>query len=625
MKKMKFNFTGVLPERFEAAMAELAPELGIELSGSGAEVELFRAPGPEVRKKGGEIRIGWAKPVHAYRAISLLAELRDGEDMERAERSCFETGYMVDASRNAVPNIPTLKAVLRKMALMGMDCAMMYTEETYEVPEYPYFGYMRGRYTQKELAELDDYAFTLGIELIPFIQTLGHLNRALRWPEMQKFMDNGEVLLCDDEETYKFIAAMLRAASAPYRTRRIHIGMDEAHGIGLGRHVTIHGYEPPHDIIRRHLKRVRDMCVEMGLKPMMWGDMFFRPDSPTGGYYDTGDPTPESIASALPDVGIMYWDYYHEKKEEHAEMLRKHRLLGGETLFAGGLWTWSGPAPDYKKALANSLSGLEAAKEAGVPFCVGCAWGDNGAETNILASLAGMQLYAEFEYTGGYDEGWMAERLKTCCGGELERFYALSRFNTVPGMKAGPMRPVNAAKFLLYQDPLVQLYADDTAGMDMASHYKRLEAEYGSYAGEGGAYALLWEFYEKLARALSSKCLWHQRSIPAVRAGDRELVRELAEGLTGTIGDVEELRLVWRRLWNTTNKPYGFEIIDGRLGAVEARLSTARDRCLDWASGGAETLPELYEKVLSYTRLPDGSLFGSYAVGEIVSACKIDI
>ena len=82
---------------------------------------------------------------------------------------------------------------------------------------------------------------------------------------------------------------------------------------------------------------------------------------------------------------------------------------------------------------------------------------------------------------------------------------------------------------------------------------------------------------------------------------------------------------MWRRLWNTTNKPYGFEIIDGRLGAVEARLSTARDRCLDWASGGAETLPELYEKVLSYTRLPDGSLFGSYAVGEIVSACKIDI
>jgi hypothetical protein len=36
-------------------------------------------------------------------------------------------------------------------------------------------------------------------------------------------------------------------------------------------------------------------------------------------------------------------------------------------------------------------------------------------------------------------------------------------------------------------------------------------------------------------------------------------------------------------------------------------------------------MPELLEEVLPYTKKADGTLFGSYAVSEIVSACKIDL
>ena len=60
-----------------------------------------------------------------------------------------------------------MKLMLRKMALMGMSVAMLYTEDTYEIPQQPYFGYLRGRYTQQQLRELDRYAADLGIELIP--------------------------------------------------------------------------------------------------------------------------------------------------------------------------------------------------------------------------------------------------------------------------------------------------------------------------------------------------------------------------------------------------------------------------------------------------------------------------
>ncbi|MEG0486125.1 MAG: beta-N-acetylhexosaminidase, partial [Oscillospiraceae bacterium] len=81
----------------------------------------------------------------------------------------------------------------------------------------------------------------------------------------------------------------------------------------------------------------------------------------------------------------------------------------------------------------------------------------------------------------------------------------------------------------------------------------------------------------------------------------------------------------WLALWNATNKPYGFEILDLRLGGICARLLTAQKRLAEYADGKEETMPELMETILPYTARADGTLFGSYAVSEIVSACKIDL
>ena len=62
---------------------------------------------------------------------------------------------------------------------------------------------------------------------------------------------------------------MIRAASAPYRSRRIHLGMDEAYGMGLGAHLHHHGYENPQHIMGRHLNRLLDICEGLGLEAMI--------------------------------------------------------------------------------------------------------------------------------------------------------------------------------------------------------------------------------------------------------------------------------------------------------------------------------------------------------------------
>lgn len=89
-------------------------------------------------------------------------------------------GVMLDCSRNAVMSVPTLKEWMDIMADLGYNTLMLYTEDTYEVDNQPYFGYLRGKYSQQELREIDSYASEKGIEFIPAIQTLAHLNSIFR-------------------------------------------------------------------------------------------------------------------------------------------------------------------------------------------------------------------------------------------------------------------------------------------------------------------------------------------------------------------------------------------------------------------------------------------------------------
>ena len=131
----------------------------------------------EIDAKGALIEYGGGISVFLRGLATAIGMLREGKRRASISYTPIFTlnGAMIDMSRNAVMTVNTVKFMMRKMALMGMNAFMLYTEDTYELEGYSYFGHMRGRYTKEELRELDAYALSLGIELIPCIQMLGHL------------------------------------------------------------------------------------------------------------------------------------------------------------------------------------------------------------------------------------------------------------------------------------------------------------------------------------------------------------------------------------------------------------------------------------------------------------------
>lgn len=619
--KPVLHILGTPPEHWEEALSELREDLGIELGGAGIDVTCV--PGDElaVESDGKSVTLTWAAPIQFYRAVSLIPLPLTACSIR--EKARFQSsGIMFDCSRNAVLKPQALRFFFRKMALMGLNLGMMYTEDTYEVPGQPFFGYKRGRYTYDELKALDDYASLFGIELCPCIQTLGHLKRILHWPAYHHLRDNDEVLLADLDETYELLDQMIHAATAPYRSKKIHLGMDEAYGVGLGAHLARYGYEDPHSVIGRHLSRVLGICDKYGLRAMMWSDMYFHLDGRN--YHSPGLPSEKAKAAVDPRITLMYWDYYQPKEEAYADALYKHAQFPAPTVFAGGIWTWIGPAPDYPTTLQNTVSGLTACAKANIPLALATAWGDNGGECNLTAALLGLQLYGELTFRPDYDEDELARRFRRCCHADAQAFLDLSLLNYMPGMKDNPSDPVNACKFMLYQDPLIQLFEADTAGYAMAEHFGSLVTRYARYALENPDYALLFDFYTALANALALKCVWHEQAGDAVRSRSREQAAALADGIPATVEALDTLRVVWRRLWESTNKPNGFEIIEVRMGGIAARMATAGEKMRAFALGQVDTIPELEEQALITKRRPNGSIICTNTMDEIATPGRID-
>ena len=619
--KKNVHILGQAPANWQSALTELQEELGYLPAENGIEIRCVKGDELSVESDGISVTLIWAAPVQFYRAMSLIPQPLAPCSIH--EKARFETcGVMFDCSRNAVLKPEGMRYLLRKMALMGLNMGMMYTEDTYEVPEQPFFGYKRGRYTFDELKALDDYADQFGIELCPCIQTLGHLKRILHWPAFHRYRENDEVLLADYEDTYVLLDQMIRAATAPYRSKHIHLGMDEAYGVGLGAHLVYHGYENPHQVIGRHLKRVLEITDKYGLSAMMWSDMYFHLDGHD--YHNGGLPSQSARDAVDPRITLMYWDYYQSDEAMYADALHKHAQFPAPTVFAGGIWTWIGPAPDYPTAIANSVAGLSACMKAGVPLALATAWGDNGGEANMVASLLALQLYAEMTYTGVYDEEALRARFRRCCNADAQAFLDISQLNLVPGMKSCHNDPVNACKFLLYQDPLIQLFEADTAGFDMSGHFASLVQKFAHYAQENPEYALLFDFYATLSHALALKCAWHEQAGDVVRRGDREAAAALADGIPATVEALNTLRVLWRKLWESTNKPNGFEILEVRLGGVAARMATAGEKMRAFADGTVDTIPELLETSLITKLHPDGHINCTNTMDEIATPGRID-
>lgn len=595
---IKLNFTGEL-NGLKEGLNYLSEELGVSLSSEGISISLEQRPESDKLKisfDGEQGRIVYSSPSTFFRQLNLwLVNYRNDQTFEKEETVYFnKTGAMIDASRNAVLSVEGTKEFLRQMAKLGLNLAMLYTEDTFEVKDYPYFGYLRGRYSAKELKELDEYAHNLGIEMIPCIQTLGHLYQVLQYGNLRDIQDTSDVLLVGEPKTYEFITRIIKAATDPFRSNRIHIGMDEAFGVGTGKYKQLNGERDIFEVMNEHVQKVIGITENLGLEAMMWSDMYLRIGSETHDYYDPKSVIPEHIIDNMPDVNMVYWDYYHEDEEIYRNLLQRHIDMKQKVIFAGGVWTWNGIAPNYGKSIETTKSALKMCKEANAKEVFATMWGDDGGETPVFSALPALQVFADLSYREDVDVELANDVCEQLTGLTYDEFYLLNSLDETPGVKENNLETAAPSKVLLWQDPLLGRFDKGIEGLELNTYYYELSKKLGPLTDKG-QYKEIMSFYHQLAVVLSDRAEFGLNLKNAYDAKDKDQLNSLLKTAEELISELDRLRLAHRKVWMKYNKAFGWEIIEIRYGGTIARMSTVVDRLSAYLNGELSTLEELEE------------------------------
>ncbi len=520
-------------------------------------------------------------------------------------------GVMIDCSRNAVMNVETVKKYAKILSDMGYNTLMLYTEETYEVNNQPYFGHLRGRYSKEELKELDRYCASIGIELVPCIQTLAHLEAMFRWHEVYADVnDCDNILLAGSEKTYALIEDMISTLSECFTSDKIHIGMDEAYRVGTGKYQREHGIRDRFDVINEHLHMVCDICKKHGKEAMIWSDMFCKLALDIENQYEHVDASKILEKAQLPDnVALVYWDYYSTDYDHYVDMIRTNKFFNRKVYFGGGAWTWNGFAPDNAFSINSTTEALKACNDEGIDGIFLTEWGDNGGECSHFAVLPSLMYAIEYA-KGNTDMDSVKAKFKEITGCEFDTFMLLDKFDTPCGTKMRTM-----SKYLLYNDAFMGI-RDFMCSFDDADYYKNLAKEIHDASGKG-EYGYLFDAYEKLAEVLSLKATLGIRTRKAYLEKDMSALKEITADYGELITRLEDFHSSYQDEWFIENKPHGFDVQDIRLGGLIQRIKSCKKRLEAYADGKVSSIPEIEEPALS-TPTGGGNLWMNIVTANIL-------
>ncbi len=510
-------------------------------------------------------------------------------------------GIMPDCSRNAVMKPETIKDYLSVLKKMGYNCMFLYTEDTYEVEGEPYFGYMRGRYTEEQLRDIVEFGNSIGIEIIPCMQTLAHLNATLRWDKIP--VDCNDIMLVDDERTYEMIENMFKALRKSFTTDKIHIGMDEAMMLGRGEFLARHGYEKVESIMKRHLTRVMEIAKKYFDEILIWSDMYIRAFNNNDYYIKEKTTVPKEITESLPEGIIpVYWDYYHFEEELYDVNFDAHSQLSKSTWFAGGVWTWGGMMPQNTFSIEAMEAGVKSAVKNKIKNAFMTLWGDNGGECSMFAALPGLFAVAEFA-KGNYDTDSIKTKFKRLIGMEFDEFMLLDELNYIDGPVPDKLfyNPPNPAKYMLYSDPF-NGFLDSTVVGGEGEKYKTLAKKLSEASRKSRKYGYFFKTASKLSEVLELKFELGVRTREIYKSGDDSALAALISDYTELEKRLKGLHKAYREQWYRENHPSGFDVQDLRLGGLIQRIASCRDRLRDYKDGRLSEIEELEVELLPFTR-----------------------
>lgn len=570
-----------------------------------------------VYAKNGKARITYTKKHELFRALSMLK--KDGSDVSITETPTVERiSFLLDCSRGGVINETSFQKLVKTLACLGYNEIQLYTEDTYEVEGEPCFGHLRGRLTIEECKRYDDYADAYGIELVPCINTLAHMDNLFIWDEYEQIRDICCILLAEDERTYQLIDNMFASIAKAFRSHKINIGFDEPHFVGLGKYYKKHGITSQYDVTIKHLQRVLQIAQKYGFSCLMWTDFLINALVPQKNDKSVTKEQAKQFLQSLHDVTPCYWEYSHTRVSDYDKAMQRHKKLEKPFAFCAGTWKWLGFTPLNQYAYNRIIPGLKSALKNDVKYVMLTSWGDNGSECSMYAPLPLMVAFAETARTSTVDKEIFKQRMQQICKASFDDFMKLDWVNAYHNPRAKYL--TNPAKVFTYNDPIYGM-EDYHITEENCKWFAKGTRTLSNAKKRAGEYAYLFETQIALCKFLALKANMGNTLKSLYLQKDKQGLKNYANThIPKTIKALDAFEQIYRVQWLKEWKIFGLNDIQLRLGGLRIRLSEAIRRIHEYVNGDVKNIPELEEPTIPYCYPWEKELIYKHTYEQIASS-----
>lgn len=285
-------------------------------------------------------------------------------------------GFMLDISRNKVPTMDTLFALVDLLALRKYNHLQLYTEHTFAYRAHETVWRDASPMTADEIKQLDRYCRQRHIELAANQNSFGHLQQWLKHPDYRQFAECTGEFVTPWGETRKgpfslnpidplcleFLAGLYDELLPCFSSPLINVGCDETFDLGQGASRDACTSKGKGRVYLDFLLKIRDLVVSRGKTMMFWGDIILN--------------HPELISEIPRDMIALVWGY--EADHPFEEQCRLFSESGSPFWVCPGTSNWNSITGRLQNALENMDAAAKAGRSHGASGIIITEWGDNG-------------------------------------------------------------------------------------------------------------------------------------------------------------------------------------------------------------------------------------------------------
>ncbi len=305
-------------------------------------------------------------------------------------------GVMVDISRDKVPTMATLQAMIDQFAELKINQLQLYTEHAFAYRGHETVWKDASPMTPEQVRELDAYCLERFIELVPNQNSFGHLERWFKHPQYRHLaecpdgfvfpwgnrIESGFSLNPLDPASIQFIESLFDDLLPNFASKLFNVGCDETFDVGLGKSKTAVEQRGRERVYLDFLLKIYQAVKSRGRTMMFWGDIILH--------------KPELIGELPRDLIALNWGYAADHPFE--KETRAFRDAAVPFYVCPGTSAWCSIVGKTDNAITNLKNAAENGLKHGAIGYLNTDWGDHGHLQYLPVSWLGFAAGAAYSW-----------------------------------------------------------------------------------------------------------------------------------------------------------------------------------------------------------------------------------